>query len=82
LRRRSLTFASSTTQLVITFFSSFFSMTMFEVSIYFSSSLLVCCFFTVLTVVSFSLLSYGSICTSLYPPSPSLPIPPTPTWAS
>lgn len=54
---RSLILDYSTIQLVRTFFSSFFSMTILDVSISFSSSLLPCTFLTVLTVVYFSLLS-------------------------
>lgn len=55
--KRSLILDYSTIQLVRIFFSSFFSMTILDVSISFSSSLLPCTFFTVLTVVYFSLLS-------------------------
>ena len=52
--------ASLTTQLLTTFFSSFFSIKMFDVSIYFSYNLLAAIFFTVLTAVSFSLKSIST----------------------
>lgn len=74
--------ASLTTQLLTTFFSSFFSIKMFDVSIYFSYNLLAAIFFTVLTAVSFSLLSYERILTSLFRRGWYLFIPPIPLLAS